>query len=252
MGSINFMITKLLSSIVLFTIRKSWKVATEGSKRAQQKIQSNIERTKKITDIRNQFFEKVFQKFDSIKDFPTNPMNRIHGEYSKVNIKDVNDDKFPHSDYMSKYEVFDFKEEGIEVLGSDNILGFNLLIDDEYNWGVLGKFDKPKKGKYTKPKQAYSVCFISYEDVLHIDWEKDSYGDNITISCHFKYKNHMRHPFREFRYYIETTIGFRQLIPENKRNFARFDFFNPFKVYAERVRSHRFKRKIKEQKRLWK
>ena len=243
----------LLASIVSFSINKIWRLATERSKRAHQKVQTNTERTRVKTDIRNQFFERVFQKFDSTKPYPNNPMHRIKGEYSEVNIKDINDDKFPLSDYLSKYDVFDFKEDGIEVLGGDNIMGFNLLIDEDNNWDVLDRFDKPKKGRYNNPKLAYSVHFISYEDVLHIDWEGDPYENNITISCHFKYKTHIRHPFKEFRYYIKIgDFGYRQLIPENKKNFSRFDMIKPFKIYAARFQSYRFRKSVKQHKQLWK
>lgn len=243
----------LVSSMVSFFINKIWKLTAERSKSVQQKIQTNVERTKKITDIRNQFFEKVFLKFDSARDYPHNPMYRIKGEYSEVNIKDINDDKFPLSDYRSKYEVFDFKEDGIEVLGGDNFIGFNLFIDDDNNWDVLDRFDKLRKGEYSKPKLAYSVHFISYEDVLHVDWDGDPYENNITISCHFRYKTHMRHPFKEFRYYIEIgEFGYRQLDPKNRKNFARFDLIKPFKIYTSRFQSFQFRKNIKDQKQLWK
>ena len=195
-----------LGSIVSITIDKIWTYVTEKHLMEKRKIQTNLERTKKITEIRNQFFSKVFLKFASPKDYPLNPMHRIKGDFNEVNLKDINDNKFPLSDYMSKYETFDFTEDGIEVLGGDNIVGFTLLIDENDNWDVLDRFDKPKKGKYRKPQRAYSVHFLSYEDILFIDWDKDPYEGNITISCHFRYKNYNKHPFKEFRYYIDLGV----------------------------------------------
>ena len=241
------------SSLVGYLINKIWSLITEKNLREKNKIQNNLERTKKITDNRNQFFEKVFLKFDSFKDYPTNPMYRIKGDFNEVNIKNINDNNFPLSGYMSKYETFNFQEDGIELLGGENIIGFNLLIDEDDNWDVLDRFDKPKHSRYKKPKLAYSIYFLAYEDILHIDWNKDPIEGNITISCHFKYKKYTNHPFKELRYYIDRgVLGFSQLEPTNRKNFAQFDLLKPLNIYISRIRNNVFRKKIKPQKRLWK
>lgn len=242
----------LLGLIAGYLINKFWSLITERQIIEKSKIQTNVERTKKIVEIRNQFFEKVFLKFDNPMDFPPNPMYRIKGDFKEVNIKDINDHNFPYSGYMSKYETFDFVDEGIELLGGGNILGFNLQIKNNETWDVVSRFDKLKKGHYHKPTSAYEIFFLSYEDIFHIDWDKDPIEGNITISCHFRYKSFHKHPFKEFRYYVESGYGlFYQLDPNRRRNFAQFSLLKPIRIYISTIRNNITNRQMNSKKSLW-
>ncbi len=237
----------------LFTkyFNKYWPFTTKNKLDVKTKLHDNLERTKKITDLRNEFFSKVFREFKSIKEYPLNPMHRLNGDFSEVNIKDISDTNFPKSDYFYKYEVFNFTEEGIELLSPNNVVGFDLLINDNNNWDVFYKykFKKPRKGHYTKPKLCYEIYFLGYEEIMHIDWDKDPYEGNITISCHFKYKSYRRHPFKEFRYYVESPVfGFSQVEPDLKKNLAKFDVLKPFKVFVFNTRNRISRRNIKTQR----
>lgn len=229
-----------ISYLVSIQINRIWSIIEDKYLNNKAKNQQNIERTKRGIDNKDSFLEKVFRKFDSISEYPLNPIYRIKGEYSEVNVRNINDNRSsPHQDYMYKFEVFNYTDEGVEVLGGENLSGFKLLIDENDNWGVLDRYDKQCKGVFKQPEIAYSVYLIHYEDILYVDWNHDPVDGR-------------KHPFKEFRYYIDTGIlGIRQLEPNSRKRLSKFDMRKYFRIYSDRIKQDRFNRKIKQQKQLW-
>lgn len=166
--------------------------------------------------------------------------------FIKSLLRDIRDKSFPELGNWIKSETFNLTKDGIEFFDPLNVLGFELYIDDNYYWDVIHNKDRVKSKKYSKSERAHCIDFLPFEEILNVDWEHDDYFGCITIFCQFKYKkNGVRHPFKEFRYYILEN-RFLTLLEESKRR--------NFKPIIPRIKEklikpfRRFKRYLKYRK----
>ncbi len=182
-------------------------------------IRTQTELLKKRNSIRDEIRSKAYKSIpDGNNIFP---FDRIKGEFGELNIRDIKD---PDHNNYSKYETFDFREDGVEVFDARNIMYKILVIQNsDGKWDAIHKGEKPKKGNYSKIDSIVCVDFIPYENVEYIDWSPSPYSSNITINCLYKYKKYDRHPFKEIRYYIKTEHGYWRLDNEDRRNLKKFD-----------------------------
>jgi len=185
----------------------------------ENEIRTQTELLRKRNSIRGEIRSKVYKsKPDGNNIFP---FDRIKGEFGELNIRDIKD---PDPNNYFKYETFDFREDGIELVDGRNIMYKMLVIQNsEGKWDAIHKGEKPRRGSYNRIENVICVDFIPYENVEHIDWSLSPYNSNITINCLYKYRKYDRHPFKQIRYYIKTDHGYWKLDNEDRINLKRFN-----------------------------
>lgn len=191
-----------------------------------------------VQNIKTQVFEKMLNQKVPLKDALEEPWKRINYEFERIILRDIGDKKFPDLGKWSRYEIYNLTKEGIEFFDPSNISGFKLLFDEKYYWDVFHNQIKPKKKNYFSPARAYCIDFLAFEDINRIDWEYDEYFSCITIYCEFKYcKNFVKHPFKEFRYYVLEAGILTLLENKNRSNFKRliwrviYSIYEPYKRF---------------------
>jgi hypothetical protein len=213
----------LISLIVTYIFDKLFNYIRFRERRRNEILNKSIENYNKRQERKDQVFDKIIDSRISYLQSREKPWIRLKPEFHTIIVRDIRDKTFPALGDWSKLETFDLTKEGIEFLDGSNSIGFDLYLSKNYKWDVFHDRVKPKKKKYLKPEIAYCVDFLPYEDILHVDWEPDDYYGCPTIFCQFKFKkNGVRHPFKEFRYYILGN-GFLTLLEErDKVNFKPF------------------------------
>ncbi len=215
----------------------------------KNKLELSISKVEKRTKNRDAFFEKVFIKSQNKEDYKRLPYERITGLYSRLLIKNIESKDI--SDY-SRYEVFNFTEEGIEFFDGRNTIGFDLLINKNGEWDVLDRFDKRKKDKELKKViYAYSVVLVPYEYIEHIDWDIDPREGYISIYCNYKFYfwryfpilHKAPSPFKETRLYYKTDFGVMRFEENTRKNFKRFDILKPLRIYFVQLNNTIFRLK---------
>lgn len=211
----------LLSLIVTYSLDKLFSYIAYRERRREQDIKNSLKNINKKQENRDLIFDKIVNTKVSILKTGEKPWNRINLEFQEIIVRDITDNSFPELGNWFKCETFNLTKDGIEFFDPSNVSGFDLYLNKNYCWDVFHNEEKINSKKYTKLEKAYCIDFLPYENILNVDWEHDDYYANITVFCQFKYKtNNIRHPFKEFRYYISGN-GFLTLLDESKRRNFR-------------------------------
>jgi len=236
----------LVSLLVTYCFNKIFNYITYRERRRELNINKTLENYSKRQEKKELVFDKIVDSNISYLESRERPWTRLKAEFHTIIIRDIRDKSFPELGDWSKLETFDLTKDGIEFLDPTNSMGFDLYFDKDYKWDVFHDREKLRKNKYLKVDRAYCVDFLPYEDILHVDWEHDDYYSSTTFFCQFKHKkNGVRHPFKEFRYYVLGNGFLTLLEAKDRRNFKQ--------VFA-RVKSkltipfYRLKRYLKNRK----
>lgn len=213
----------LLSLLVFYFLDKLFNYITYREKRREQSIKNSIQNYSKRQEVKDLIFDKIVDANISYLKTREKPWTRIKPDFHKIIVRDIQDKSFPELGNWFKLETFDLTKEGIEFFDGTNTIGFDLYFDEKYHWDVFHNEEKIKSKKFNKAERAYCIDFIPYEEILHVDWEYDDYNGCITIFCQFKYKqNGVRHPFKEYRYYVLGHSFLTLLENIERRNFKPF------------------------------
>lgn len=211
----------LASLIVAVIFEKTFKYIAFRERKRENEIQSSLVDYTTRQSNKEILEDKILDKEVTYLDSRNKPWTRINPEFHKIIVRDICDKSFPCIGNWFKQETFDLTKEGIEFFNGSNTMGFDLFFDEENHWDVFHNQEKIKKGKFSKARKAFCIDFLPYENILHVDWGHDEYNGCITIFCPFKYKtNTVKHPFKEFRYYVEGYGSFlTRLENAERRNF---------------------------------
>lgn len=237
-----------LSLIVGYLIGKLYNYLNYIENKRDFYVLKSISEYSKREEIREKLFEKLISKEISFLKSRKMPWSRINVDFSEIIVRDICDNKFPNIGNWYKLQTFNLTNEGIEFFDLSNIVGFRIYFDKKNNWDVLHYGDVLKKGTNLKKSKGYCAAFIPYENILHIEWQKDEYYALITLFCLFKYKANVKHPFKEFRYYIEDD-NFLDLLDNKKRkNFKPIIFrlyryiSRPFRIISNTLKHRKYRR----------
>jgi hypothetical protein len=210
----------LSSLLVSYFLNKLINYINYKEKRREQKIKNSIQNYSKRQEIKDLIFDKIVNKKIPSLETREKPWTRIKPNFHKIIVRDIQDKSFPELGNWFKLETFDLTKDGIEFFDRTNTIGFDLYFDQNYHWDVFHNAEKLKPEEFNKAERAYCIDFIPYEEILHVDWEYDNYNSCITMFCQFKLKhNGVRHPFKEYRYYV-LGHGFLSLLENiERRNF---------------------------------
>jgi len=189
-------------------------------RRRRLEANKTIRDLKKRESMRELLFNRIINNGIPFADYSKKPWIRIQGEFHKIIVRDINDKKFPEIGDWFKLETFDLKNDGIEFFSRSNIIGFDLYYDEEYKWDAFHNKEEIKSGTYSKANKPYCIVFIPYENIVHVEWKRDDREDCITIFCPFIYKTHIKHPYKEIKYYVESHGNFLTMLEAaDRRNF---------------------------------
>jgi hypothetical protein len=209
-----------ISLLVFYLFDKFFSYIAYRERRREENIKKSLLEHSKRQENKELVFDRIIDHNITYLKSRENPWTRIKPEFHKIIVRDIRDKLFPELGDWYKSETFNLTKEGIEFFSSSNTSGFDLYFDEYYHWDAFHNNEKLKVGKYSKPQRYYCIDFLPYEDILHVDWEHDDYDGCITIFCQFKYTtNKIRHPFKEFRYYVLGDRFLTRLDDKERRNF---------------------------------
>lgn len=212
-----------ISLLVSYLFDRLFSYIAYRERRREENIKESLLEHSKRQENKELVFDRIINRKIPYLKSREEPWTRIKPEFHKIIVRDIRDKLFPEISNWFKSETFDLTKDGIEFFSASNISGFNLYFDEDYHWDAFHNNEKLKLKKYSQPSKSYCIDFLPYEDILHVDWEHDEYYGCITIFCHFKYKtNNIRHPFKEFRYYVLGDRFLTRLEDKERRNFKPF------------------------------
>lgn len=233
----------LVSLLVSFFLNKFFKYIAYREKRREQNIKNSIQNYSRKQEVKDLIFDKIVNTEISFLKTREKPWTRINPDFHKIIVRDIQDKSFPELGSWFKLETFDLTKDGIEFFDGSNTTGFELYFDNEYHWDVFHYKEKVKSKKLHKADRPYCIDYIPYEEILHVDWEFDDYNSCVTIFCQFKYKqNGVRHPFKEYRYYVLGDGFLTRLDSVERRNFKPIIWRLGYKLTKPIRRIQRFLR----------